>query len=150
MNIKETTKEFLAFILNENGERADIGKLISALDMLAYSTSFIDFKFDDTEYLEPPEVSYQVIRSKVEKIFPSLGFYNTPDKIARDLNNRKMNCSDSLDDLTDIILDITETLWRFENTSNSDALWYFESSYIAHWGMHLRRLQVYLHDKSSN
>lgn len=52
------------------------------------------------------------------------------------------------DDISDIVLDLKEVLWYFENTSKDNALWYFENSYKSHWGRHLRELQLYLHDKS--
>jgi hypothetical protein len=35
-------------------------------------------------------------------------------------------------------------LWRWENTSQSDALWHLEFSYRTHWRAHLRGVQWYL------
>jgi hypothetical protein len=53
-----------------------------------------------------------------------------------------------IDDILDIARDLTEIIWRYENTSKDDVLWHFEFLFRAHWGRHLRSLQVYLHDLS--
>jgi hypothetical protein len=49
--------------------------------------------------------------------------------------------------LMDIVASMQEIVWRFENTSDDDAFWYFHWGYMATWGRDLRFLQLYLHDR---
>ena len=145
MNTQLIIIEFLDFILREDPEPTDIGKLLQKLDGLAKSVYVPEFKFDENEYPEPPEANYSEIRSVIEKKFPELGLYCTADSDASNLENSKILTSDAIDDLADIVGDLIDVKWYFENTTESNALWHFEFDYRSHWGLHLRELQLYLH-----
>lgn len=147
MEVKDTIKKFLDLILNHDSEKEDLGKLITALDELVFSVNHVEFEFDEAEYPEPPEEDYDVIRNVVEKRYPSLGFYNMPLEISEKVGETEVSIGDAIDDIADIVGDLKEVLWRFENTSVADALWHYEFSFRSHWGRHLRELQLYLHDK---
>lgn len=148
MDIEKTIREFVDYVGNqESSTEEDLGKLIELLDKLAYPAYFADYSFDETDYPDAPSKEYQKIRDKIEKRFPSLGFYNVPENISDNLENTGIMVSDAFDDLSDIIGDLYEVIWCFENTSRDDALWHFQNSYTTHWGRHLRELQLYLHDR---
>ena len=147
MDIKETIKDFLDLVLKEEPALEDLGILIAALDKLAISVNYVDFEFDATKYPDAPETNYQLIREKVQKKFPNLGYYNIPKDVSENLVKSEIIVGDAIDDISDIVGDLSEVLWCFENTSKNDALWHYQNSYLSHWGRHLRELQLYLHDK---
>jgi len=80
---------------------------------------------DDNEYPDPPEFNFEEISNTIRSNFPELGFYQA---IADPFDLEKPdNClEDANDDLSEIIKDLMEVKWRLENTSEPDAIWYFE------------------------
>ena len=126
------------------GEESSTDTLIAALDKLAMSLHELVIEFDESEYEEPPDLNYADIRTVVEKKFPELGLYNTAEHVSIDIGDSKLIVGEAVDDLADIIGDMLEVSWRFENTSEMDAMWHFENSFTLHWGRHLRDLQHYL------
>ena len=82
MNTEETIKEFLDYVLNEDAAVDDLGELMAVLDKLAYSVNNVNYEFDETEYPEAPESNYQLIREKIQKRFPNLGYYNTAQDVS--------------------------------------------------------------------
>lgn len=114
------------------------------LNLIALCYDSIDFKYDDTEYPESPEYDYKSHYNKVKNNFPIFGNYNTVADISRNINKTTIVVGDSVDDLTEILIEIKTVLWLWENTSVSNALWQFKNMYDLHWGSHLRNLQIYL------
>lgn len=146
MNIEIELNNFLDLILGHDSKLEDLNKLIFALDRLAILSHKIEYKFDETDYPDKSNFDYSAIRKKVDKRFPVLGLYNITIDVSEKIGESVIATSDAIDDLTDITLDLLNVRWRFENTSNNDALWHFELSFRSHWGRHLRDLQLYLHD----
>ncbi len=114
------------------------------LNLLALCYDSIDFKYDDTEYPDSPEFDYQFHYNKIKRNFPYFGFYNTVADISVNLNKTTIVIGDSIDDITDILIEIKTVLWLWDNTSVQNALWQFKTLYDLHWGSHLKNLQVYL------
>ncbi len=94
---------------------------------------------DDTDYPDPPEVDFEKISNTLRSNFPSLGFYQTVLN-PFDLEKPDNGLGDANDDLSDIIQDLIEVQWRFENTSAQDAIWYFEFIMRNHSELHLVNL----------
>jgi hypothetical protein len=147
MNIEQTINNFLVFVLEEETELEDLGELRASLDKLAHSVNYVNYKFDETEYPETPDNNYRLIRKKVEKRFPTLGYYNIPQNVSDKLEKSEIIVGDAIDNISDIVGDLSEVKWCFENTSKDDALWHYQNSFRSQWGRHLRELQLYLHDK---
>ena len=57
-----------------------------------------------------------------------------------------VTAGDAVDDLTDIAVDLQEVLDR-SGKSTDDAIWHFRFGYQAHWGRHLRWLQLILYER---
>lgn len=146
MNIETEINNFLDLILGHNSKLEDLNELIFALDRLAISSHKIEYKFDETDYPDNSSFDLSAIRKKVDKRFPDLGSYNIAIDVCEKIGESEIATGDAIDDLTDITLDLLRVRWRFENTSNNDALWHFELSFRSHWGRHLRDLQLYLHE----
>lgn len=110
------------------------------------ATHEIQYKFDNTDYDDNSNHEYSETRKKVEKRFPKLGFYNLALDVTENIGTSDVVTGDAIDDITDIVKDLLDVQWRFENTSDNDALFNFEFSFRTHWGRHLRILQFYVHD----
>ena len=146
MNIQTEINNFLELVLESDSELEELEELISGLDRLATLAHEIKYQFDETDYPDNSNFEYSAIREKVVKRFPNLGFYNTALDVSENIGNSEIATGDAIDDITDITLDLLRVKWRFENTSSDDALWHLELLFRAHWGRHLRELQLYLHD----
>lgn len=109
---------------------ADHGKLIALLDELAWLAHTIEFAFDETEYDDPPEPNLH--RSvEIARVWVPAGIEENVIAV---------------DDLSGILDDLSEIRWRFDHTSEADALFYFQLGFQSHWGHHLRSLQKILHE----
>ena len=64
------------------------------------------------------------------------------------IGSPEVTAGDALDDLADIAVDLQEVLDRAK-VSIDEAVWEFRFGFAAHWGTHLRWLQVYLHANRS-
>ena len=143
--IRTAIRDFLGLL--ENGvlsvEQAE-GKLPALLDHLAFAQSFVSFTFDDTDYPDAPDQNYDELQATVAKRFPNYGYYNLAEKITTDIGDSRTLVGDAIDDLADIAQDLYEVEWYWSNTSEANALFYFENDFRLHWRRHLRRLQLYL------
>lgn len=147
MNIKTAIENYLVVLTPNKDEEADrIQKLIMSLDELALVSHKVDYTLDERNYSEPPEKDYKATRESIGKLFPTLGYYNVALDISEKIEQSSLSVGDAIDDIVDIAGDLNEVRWRFENTSEDDALFHFQLLFRSHWGMHLRSLQLYLHD----
>lgn len=121
--------------------------LILALDCLALAYSSVAYKFDETDFPDPPKIDAMELRSIISKRFPNYGLYNLPCEITTKIGETEIIVGDAIDDIADITTDMQEIKWRWNNTSIDDALWHFRFGYRSHWGNHLRNLQFYLYAK---
>ncbi|WP_375559599.1 hypothetical protein ACE193_17945 [Bernardetia sp. OM2101] len=110
------------------------------------SSQLEDDKKDDDE-IDPPNFDYNETRKIVESNFPDLGWYSTTLEINETWKESNLAIGDAIDDLTDIINDLLEIKWRFENTTEKKALWYFELLMRIHSEQHLVDLLKYLKDR---
>ncbi|KAA1242805.1 hypothetical protein [Aquimarina sp. RZ0] len=80
---------------------------------------------DDKDYHDPPDFNFEKISNTIRSNFAELGFYQTVS-YPFDLKKPDTILGDANDDLSDIIKGLMEVQWRFQNTSEIDAIWYFE------------------------
>ena len=146
MNIRKRINEFTDFALDGTHQENSLQDLIKKLDELPFLLYSSEFEFDEKDYPDPPEIEYQKIRKQIELKFPELGYYKIPEFDEYSLESTgELIVGDAIDDVTDIVIDLLEIEWFFQNTSEADALWHLDTSYRAHWGKHLRELQLYLY-----
>jgi hypothetical protein len=127
----------------------DEALLASSLHRVAASTTGIQTAFDQQDWPEPPVIGYSLRRERIVQRFPQLGYYNIAANICGSAGASEVNVGDAVDDLADIVGDLADVLWRWENTSQADALWHMQLSYRQHWGAHLRALQLHLYERLS-
>jgi len=145
MDIQSSINEFLSFVQSNPQVTPELGELIEHLDLLSVCSHVSDIEFDENEYPEPPEKNYSETRKDLERKFPKLGFYYSVDSDVSSEESAEVTIGDAIDDLADIVGDLTEVQWYFENTSRNNALWHFQLGYTSHWGLHLKELQLFLH-----
>lgn len=93
------------------------------------------------------EVSYDDIRKITAAIFLDFGWYHTvlnPNELSKEAD---VATGDAIDDLTDIIKDMMEVKWCFENTTEGYAIWKFCFLMKHHSEQHLVDLLKYIKDK---
>ena len=146
MKVKQIIRGFIHYTLEVEQVENDLYQLIVHLDRLALATAHVKYQFDENDYPEAPGINYIKTRKMVEKRFPALDCYNTVDEISNVISSSEVEVSDAKDDMATIVIALIKVFWYFENTSEDNALWYFEDSYKTNWGKNLRKLQYYLHD----
>jgi hypothetical protein len=105
----------------------------------------VESTFDEADHPDPPASTYGEWRALACARFPNYGLYNDAVPVTHSIGDGEVALGDAIDDLADIASELADVAWRFENTSEADALWHFGNSYDWHWGQHLRDLQRYIH-----
>lgn len=143
--------DFVEFISERKDDvEVDETSLALALDRLALAYHFSRSAATNVMTSDPPQRDYNETRKIIAARFPNCGYYNLPSEIGQNIAETGIMVGDAIDDITDIALDMQQVKWRLDNTDIDDALWHFSFTYEAHWGDHLRRLQLYLHDRNFN
>jgi hypothetical protein len=114
------------------------------LDRIALHRHKVSFNFDPKDYPNPPRKPEGHYRRLVQKRFPHYGYYNSADIVTEAIAESEVVVGDAVADIEEIAHELHQVLWRWENNSQDDAIWYFNFSYSSHWGRHLRDLQLYL------
>jgi hypothetical protein len=145
-DIKDLIDEFIEFVETGSLEPTIRNKnLMKFLDRLGLSQAYLSIIFDENNYPEPPSTNHAEIRKVIEKNFPEYGYYNISLTLTDKIGEAEIGAGDAIDDIVDIYIDLCEVQWQWENTSIDNALWYYDHSYKAHWGEHLRDLQRYVY-----
>ncbi len=144
-DIRNAISDFLELIESTDGTTEDAeSRLVPVLDRLALAQSFVSFAFDETDYPDSPDQSYDDLRNLVSKRFPNFGYYNVADPITSNIGEAGTIVGDAIDDLADIARDLYDVRWYWANTSEANALFHLQQSYQTHWRRHLREFQLYL------
>jgi hypothetical protein len=144
MDVRSAIDNYLSVVCSPAGdEQGRVDRLKSSLDELALLARTMHDHFDETSYPEPPRINPSSWDT-VERRFPALGFYkldlNVPGRLSETLG------ASAIEDIVEIAGDLAAIAWRFEHNSSDDALFHFRLTFQSHWGLHLRCLQLYLHD----
>ncbi len=138
-------QQFLGLLQNDQGsEEANLQLLKQTLDsiiMIANTIGPIDL---DQDYPDPENLAYPDFAALARQRFPALGLYNVPLTVASQFMQTELGLHDAVDDLHDIAREVYEILWRFHNTSITDALWCFDFTMHNHMGEHIHSLRWYL------
>lgn len=144
MEIRELLQSFVQFVKSPE-ERAH-PDLLAICDRLfsAYQSVSSDAFDERSDLAAPPEKDWPGAHRIVAQSCPFLGHYNTPEHFLSSGDAVKCSLGWAVDDCAGVLLEFEEILWRFEHTSEDDALWHFRFGYSAGWGNNLRNLQYYL------
>lgn len=143
--IKETIDDFLLLVEKGCGSSQNNEiKLKLLLDKLAMAQDFSSCKFDEKDYAEAPQKTYNDLRALVTAQFPTYGHYNVAEDVTKNVGSGRAIVGDAIDDIADITGDLLEAKWCWENNSIEDGLWHFRNKFEMHWAQHLRELQLYL------
>ena len=144
-SLYETAIGFLTFL---NDDEINLDDNLNKLNMFLDEISFAYHSTPDVKgetFADTQKQNYTAIRSLVIRHFPELGLYNLPQAITDHIGQTDIVVGDAVDDLTDIVCDLSGVIWCFEHTDENDALWHLRFGYQHHWGKHLRTLQLYLY-----
>lgn len=100
--------------------------------------------FDERLYEEIERLDYGLVYAHVKVNFPEFHDYNQLEQVLDPNKKPEILLGDAIDDLSDLIIDLSEVAWRLQNTSLDDALWYFNTLMRMHSEQHLLNLLVYL------
>lgn len=97
--------------------------------------------------VDPPRADQSVLRARLSKRFPMLGFYNIPEVVSKDLMQTGLMMGDAIDDILDITNDLSEVVWMIEQKRANEACWTFGFGFDQHWRNHARSLLWYLEQR---
>lgn len=144
-----TINQIIQFGLASDLEEANKEKLLEQNLVRLYSLSFdITYEYDEAEYPDFDRSGLQDIRSHVQRNFPDFGLYYEMSAISNWDSAKVRPVGDAIDDLNDIIRDLMEIKWRYENNSPANGLWYFQLIFPIHTQQHLLGLLNYMKHKS--
>ena len=147
--IKKLINQITEFGINEkvksDNKELEIQKLLVEL----YS-QYLNIKadFDDGDFEEEPTFDYDSIKKIVEANFPDFGWYHSVWESHKIIPDADLVTGNAIEDLTDIIKDLLEVKWCFENTTEKNAKWHFCDLMRIHSEQHLVNLLKYLKDKN--
>lgn len=128
--------------VNEQNDTALEELRRSLAGLYAYCVN-INYEFDEVSYPDSPDIDYNAIRETVAVNFPDFGYYYTLSTF-NPYEEPELHMGDAIDDLADIISDLLETKWRYDNNGEADALWYLELNFISHFEQHIIDLLHYI------
>ncbi len=142
--INEIIKYGLNSDLKVEDKEADLEKNLVRI----YSKFFeIEYEFDDKDYLGFNKANFPNVLENIKKNFSHFGLYHEVLNIHK-LDKDPVNAhGDAIDDLSDVIFDLLEIKWRKENTSEQDALWFFEWAFESHTKQHIISLLNFMKNK---
>lgn len=126
------------------GAPPSLRQLVRALDQLPVLVHDTPEGEPTDSEVKAPEKNYRALCDTLRLRFPTLGHYCIVDPLS--------DCSvppitgDAVDDLADIVGDLNEVIWRYKNAGAEESFWYLHFLFQVHWGRHLRRLVLYLHE----
>ena len=108
----------------------------------------IESDFDQKDFEDEPEFNFKEIRRNVETNFPEFGLYHSFFDSHKTIPDGGLVTGDSINDLSDLIIDMLVVKWRFENTSEDEAIWHFQFIMRIHSEQHIVDFLKYLKDKN--
>lgn len=143
-DIRTAIAEFLDLIEHgtESLPESEAG-LDLLLDHLALARHYCEGDADD-DAKDAPTADQDALRDKISGQFPRFGLYNTPDVVTDDIAEASCIVGDAIEDIVEITADLHEVAWHLDNGQEAHGLWLYAWGFDAHWGSHLRQLQVYL------
>lgn len=146
-NLEKLINRITEFGLNDKVQSDNKKLEIQQLLVGIYSEYLnLEAEFDDGDFDEEPSFDYDSIKKNVEANFPDFGWYHSIRESHKIIPDADLVTGDAIDDLTDIIKDLLEVKWCFENTSEKNAIWVFCDSMQIHSEQHLVDFLKYIKD----
>ncbi len=140
--LKGTIERYLDLVERSSASATQNERALGLLlDQLALATHTLGPTAPATDR-EAPRREYSVVRAEVAPRFPNYGLYRSAGTEPDD----ELLVGDAIDDITDIAIDLSGTLWLWQNVGETDAMWQYHFDFSSHWGSHLRGLQWYIHE----
>lgn len=149
-NILKLINRITEFGLNDKvqseNKELEIQKLLVGL----YSEYLnLEAEFDDGNFEEEPSFDYDSVKKNVQANFPDFGWYHSVWECHKIVPNADLVTGDAIDDVTDIIKDLLQVKWCFQNTSEKNAKWHFYNIMRIHSEQHIVNFLKYIKDKTA-
>lgn len=148
-DVKVAVGQYLDLVVNGRGdEHENVRALLLLLDMLAWMQHLNEEPASNgvAPGAEPPEREFDKMRTLIGEQYPSFSAFDLPADPRQPNDETKQH--HPVEDLADIACELFEVAWRFQNTSDDDALRAFADGYEQRWCLPLRRVQWYLSTSS--
>lgn len=136
-------------ISGARGTAAEISRLIRAIDTLVYSLHFIGPDIPDIveAELEPPRLDYRHAYEAIALRYPALGrYWLALHPVMQEGTEGEVAVGDAIDDLADILLELSEVRWLKQRNDRKVALAALRAKYDMHLWMHFHSLRQYLEE----
>lgn len=145
-DIRTAVAEFLDLIEHgtESLAESEAG-LDLLLDHLALARHYCEGDADG-DARDAPTADQTALRDRVCAQFPRFGFYNIPDDVTDQIAEASCIVGDAIEDIVEIAADVQGVAWHLDNDQAEHGQWLFRWGFDAHWGLHLRQLQVYMQE----
>jgi hypothetical protein len=140
----DTLRSFVTLVTA--GEPPSLLRLARALDELAMLVHTTPPGTPSDLDVEAPQGGYEGYKAVYDSLalrFPELGSYLVAETVGETPDPAILR--NPVDDLADIIGDLTDVIWRYEHVGLEEAEWYFHFHFQVHWGAHLRGVSLHLH-----
>lgn len=119
-----------------------------------YNVIYEASKFGDDSWIELGDDYRSLLDSEIKPIlknnFPLFGYYHVILNQLEISKNPQTGLGDAIDDLCDIIKDLSEVRWRINNVNEDDGLSYLSFTFKAHTEDHIIDFISYLNEGLSN
>jgi hypothetical protein len=137
MNEIKIVKDFIDFIEHPPKENK-----LRILEKKLITIYMICFDLKNTQGKDPKiKIDYELTRNNISPNFKELGFYNDVLEIRDNLGNTEFTTGDAIDDLTDIVKDLKESLTL---EKEKDILSNMKLDFETHFKNHLINLLRYI------
>jgi hypothetical protein len=145
--IEAAVVNFLRFIDSPpNDPQSRLRTLALALDRLALAYHSIGDIEPGSAFVRPEKRDWAANHRRLASLFPEFGLYTSIEPAAsRKVAFDGIITGDAVDDLEDIVGDLSEVAALISRDETQNAVWNFKFSFETHWGRHLRDLQGYVH-----
>lgn len=150
LKLQKTIDEIIKFGLQEQTPFSENEKIITELlASIQFYFHQITDNYDEMNYSDPPENEHSSIKKYICINFQDLESYNIPEDVTNKNGKSKMQVSNAVNDLSDIIDYLIKIKWYFGKTSKNNGIFHFKNQYSTHFGIRIINLLFYLYHKDS-
>lgn len=145
----EMADRLAAEISGVGAEPGCIASLVRAIDGLAYAIHFAAANAaSGAETMpEPPRLDYDQAYEAIRRRYPTLGrYWLALHPVMQEGTEGELAVGDAVDDLADILIELTDVRWLNQHARRVDALATLRTRYETHLWMHVHSLRQYLEE----
>jgi hypothetical protein len=135
--------DFLGYVRSGDANYRNLYGLLTKLELYTLRID-LDSGFDINPEVEYARLDYNDLRKELSKSFKDLSYYHSVLNLLKVHEKPDQAMGDAMDDLCDIVMDVTESEQAFLANDESNGLWSLRFSFDTHWAEHLIAIKAYL------